>query len=90
MSRYRFANYNTITSHCYSNPFQNFSRIARGLSTSSTGSGSSKAGTSASEPGPSGMSKSSLKPSMKRFYTCPLDQVVQEMDQTNRHEPTFA
>ena len=90
MSRYLFASYNTIPSHCYSNPFQNFSRIARGLSTSSTGSGSSKAGTSASEPGPSGMSKSGLKPSMKRFYTCPLDQVVQEMDQTNRHEPTFA
>ena len=24
-----------------------------------------------------------MKPSMKRFYTCPLDQVVQEMDQNN-------
>ena len=63
----------------------NFSRIARGLSTSSTGSGSAKAGSSGPEAGPSTSSKPStlMKPSMKRFYTCPLDQVVQEMDQNN-------
>ena len=65
--------------------FSNFSRIARGLSTSSTGSGSAKAGSSGPEAGPSTSSKpsTSMKPSMKRFYTCPLDQVVQEMDQNN-------
>ena len=64
--------------------FSNFSRIARGLSTSSTGSGSAKAGSSGPEAGPSTSKPStSMKPSMKRFYTCPLDQVVQEMDQNN-------
>ena len=50
-------------------------RIARGFSTLSSSSQDKGSGTN-----PEDKSKTSL-PAMKRFYTCPLDQVVQEMDQ---------